>query len=275
MELYLSRYWNWITQILNLEIIGFCNSRYTCWDPDAEQLEYPTDLCCGAKTEWNIIPEKLKKRPENDLIFVDATGSEKAAKVYSNLLQHGVHIATPSKLANTFEQPYYDELNRVSSNGKSYYRFETAVGAGLPVLSTIKTLLNSGDEITRISGVLSGTMTYLFNQLEAGVSFSQAVQNAKNNGYSEPDPRDDLSGEDVARKFLILARVSGFNFERDQIRVDTLVPENLVSLTTEKFLQKLPDYDSHWKSRNAQAMVNNRKLRYVRRIHTGRHFGRR
>jgi aspartokinase/homoserine dehydrogenase 1 len=106
-------------------------------------------------------------------------------------------------------------------------------------------------------------MTFLFTQLQKGVSFSEAVRNAKEEGYSEPDPRDDLSGEDVARKFLILARTCEYDFERGQIRVDTLVPENLISLSTEEFLQKIPEYDAHWKNRNAQAMVNNRKLRYV------------
>lgn len=247
----------------DLEIIGFCNSRYTCWEPDAEQLNDPANICCGAQTDWGSIPKKLLDRAENDLVFVDATGSEKVARVYGDLLQHGIHIATPSKLANTFEQEYFDTLESAYTDHSSHYRYETAVGAGLPVVSTIKTLLNSGDEVTKISGVVSGTMTYLFNQLEAEVSFSQAVNKAKANGYSETDPRDDLSGEDVARKFLILARISGFEFEREQIRVDTLVPESLVALTTDEFLQRLPDFDSHWKSRNAQALVNNKKLRYV------------
>ncbi len=247
----------------DLEIVGFCNSRFTCWEPDAEQLNDPTNICCGAKTDWDSIPKKILDKADHDLVFVDATGSENVARVYHDLLQHGIHIATPSKLANTFEQEYFDALDKICIEHNSHYRYETAVGAGLPVVSTIKTLLNSGDEITKIAGVVSGTMTYLFNQLEAGVSFSQSVQNAKTNGYSEPDPRDDLSGEDVARKFLILARISGFEFDREQIRVDSLVPEKLVSLSTDEFLQKLPDYDSHWKSRNAQALVNNKKLRYV------------
>lgn len=247
----------------DLEIIGFCNSRFTCWEPDAEQLNDPTNICCGAKTDWDTIPKKILDRADHDLVFVDATGSKNVARVYHDLLQQGIHIATPSKLANTFEQEYFDLLKKTCVDQNSYFRYETAVGAGLPVVSTINTLLNSGDEITKISGVVSGTMTYLFNQLEAGVSFSQSVQNAKSNGYSEPDPRDDLSGEDVARKFLILARISGFDFEREQIRVDSLVPVSLVSLSTDDFLQRLPDFDSHWKSRNAQALVNNKKLRYV------------
>lgn len=109
----------------------------------------------------------------------------------------------------------------------------------------------------------SGTLSYIFSRLQTGVSFSQITKDAKEQGYSEPDPRDDLSGEDVARKFLILARVSGYNFERNQIRVDSLVPEKLASLSSEAFMEKLPEYDSYWKNRNTQALMNNKKLRYV------------
>lgn len=249
--------------LFELEVIGFCNSSYLSWHPTREQLEQAKSLKTGEKTDWTKISHKLIQDALENLIFVDATGSETVARIYGELLENGIHVTTPSKRANTFEQEYFDRLTKTNSTSSSQYRFETAVGAGLPVISTIKTLLNSGDTITKISGVASGTMTFLFNQLQNGVSFSEAVRKAKEDGYSEPDPRDDLSGEDVARKFLILARTCGYRFERDQIRVDTLVPKNLISLSTEEFLLKIPEYDTHWKSRNAQAMVNNRKLRYV------------
>ncbi|MEX2477009.1 MAG: hypothetical protein WD357_01140 [Gracilimonas sp.] len=246
-----------------LEIIGFCNSRSTHWNPDTQQLKNAGALQSGVQTDWDKITKKLIQERVKNLIFVDATGSETVARIYEELLEHGIHVSTPSKRANTFEQEYYNRLVKINNTSKAHYRFETAVGAGLPIISTLKTLLNSGDKITEISGVASGTMTFLFTQLQNGVPFSKAVRKAKEDGYSEPDPRDDLSGEDVARKFLILARTSGYIFERDDIRVDTLVPEKLISLSTEEFLEHLPEYDSHWKSRNAQAMVNNRKLRYV------------
>lgn len=252
-----------------LTIIGICNSKFTRWNPDVSILKSTITLKDGESTDWKIIPDKLIQRSAGNLIFVDATGSKAVAEQYHYLLSNGVHIATPSKRANTFGQDYFDELLNANNSGLAHYRYETAVGAGLPVISTLKTLLNSGDEITEISGVASGTMTFLFNQLQNGVPFSEAVRKAKEGGYSEPDPRDDLSGEDVARKFLILARTCGYQFERNQIRVDTLVPEKLISLSTQEFLQHLPEYDSHWKSRNAQAMVNNRKLRYVGKFTPG------
>ncbi len=247
----------------DLTVIGICNSKFTLWNPGTQDLENFSSLESKETTNWDLIPGALIRRNQGNLVFVDATGSEVVAQQYRYLLNNGVHVATPSKRANTFEQDYFNDLIAANNSGQAQYRYETAVGAGLPVISTLKTLRNSGDEITEISGVASGTMTFLFTQLQNGVPFSEAVRKAKKDGYSEPDPRDDLSGEDVARKFLILARTSGFQFERDQIRVDTLVPEKLISLSTEEFLKQLPEYDSHWKSRNAQAMVNNRKLRYV------------
>lgn len=249
--------------LYEVEVAGVCNSKLTTWQPDNGKIAQTHSIEEGDQTDWNIIPDELIQRNEGNLVFVDATGSEVVAHQYQHLLNHGVHIATPSKRANTFGQEYFDHLLKANNTGRAQYRYETAVGAGLPVISTIKTLLDSGDEITEISGVASGTMTFLFTQLQNGVPFSQAVRKAKEDGYSEPDPRDDLSGEDVARKFLILARTSGYKFERNQIRVDTLVPEKLISLSTEEFLNKISEYDSHWKSRNAQSLVNNRKLRYT------------
>lgn len=249
--------------LFELNLIGACNSKTTQWNIDLNKFSKDLTITGGAPTDWNKIPEELIRRSNGNLIFVDATGSETVAHQYQYLLNHGVHISTPSKRANTLGQEYFDHLIKANNTGKAQYRYETAVGAGLPVISTLKTLLNSGDEITEISGVASGTMTFLFTQLQNGTLFSEAVLQAKKDGYSEPDPRDDLSGEDVARKFLILGRTSGYKFERDQIRVDTLVPEKLISLSTEEFLKQLPEYDGHWKSRNSQAMVNNRKLRYV------------
>lgn len=247
----------------DLNILGICNSKVTQWNPDLNEIIKNETLEEGEATNWNNIPEQLIKQSEGNLIFVDATGSEIVAHQYQHLLTHGIHIATPSKIANSFGQDYFEQLQK-SEN--AHYRFETTVGAGLPVISTIKSLINSGDEITKISGVVSGTMTYLFTQLQNGIPFSEAVIKAKENGYSEPDPRDDLSGEDVARKFLILARTSGFKFERNQIEVESLVPEELIPLDTNTFLSKLNEYDGHWKSRNAKALVNNRKLRYTGRF---------
>lgn len=246
----------------NLNIIGACNSGHVAWQPDIDSIQ--TDIALSKiPSDLDQITDELIRLNNGTLIFVDATGNEAVARQYHKLLSNGVHIATPSKRANTFGQKYFDQLMELTKSGKVHYKYETTVGAGLPVISTLQSLIESGDKITSISGVVSGTMTFIFNQLQQGVSFSEIVKRAKNDGYSEPDPRDDLSGEDVARKFLILARTCGYTFERDEIRVDSLVPEKLSELSSEEFLLHLPNYDAHWKSRNSQALVNNRRLRYI------------
>lgn len=246
-----------------IKVAGLCNSRFTFWNPDAAVLERFTVLQKGLKTDWDHILEKLKAHQGKNLVFVDATGNSDVARKYHYLLEKGIHVVTSSKRGLTFEQDYFDQLKKYTSTGTINFRYETAVGAGLPVISTIHTLLNSDDKPTEISGVVSGTMTYLFNQIQKGKLFSETVLQAKELGYTEPDPRDDLSGEDVARKFLILARTCGYPFERDQIKVQSLVPGNLTDIPLDEFLDRLTEADGYWKQLNAKALVNNTALRYV------------
>lgn len=246
----------------NIEIIGICNSKKVLWNP--QNQDFNTDLLLSKNdTDWHEVVHSLIQKNDSTCVLVDATGSEKIARSYLKLLENGIHIATPSKRANTFEQSYFDKLALFSDTAKVHYKFETAVGAGLPVIKTIEQLLHAGDEITEISGVVSGTMTYIFNQLQTGKKFSDIIKTAKEVGYSEPDPRDDLSGEDVARKFLILARTCGIKVEREQVSVTSLMPKELADLSVKEFLAELPNTDDHWRNKNATALVNNKRLRYV------------
>lgn len=242
-------------------ITGLCNSRKLCWKPEQGN---ELDTLCNAhiETSWKDIIDRLKNHCK-PLIFVDATGSKEVAKYYQPLLSHGIHIATPSKLANTSSQPYFNNLIRLSSNTNTHYKYETTVGAGLPVINTIQNLIDSGDRITGISGVVSGTMTYIFDQLQNGKPFSKIIRIAQKAGYTEPDPRDDLSGEDVARKFLILARTCGYNFEREDVLVESLVPQKLMALPLSNFLEQLQKYDEFWHRRNAEAKEKRLRLRYT------------
>ena len=250
--------------LFELKLLGICNSRFAVWNSDDQSFEeLKAELDCGEPTDWKTIPQRVVEFKQLNTIFVDATGSVEAAQQYDYLLENGIHIATPSKRGNTFEQTYFNKLKDLSSYGDAYYRYETSVGAGLPVISTIRGLIDSGDEITEISGVVSGTMTYLFTQLEEGKPFSQAVRQAKAEGYSEPDPRDDLSGEDVARKFLILARTSGYTFERSELKVASLVPKPLSATTLEGFLDEFEDCDPYWKERDESAKEKGHVLRYT------------
>ncbi len=172
-------------------------------------------------------------------------------------------MVTPSKLANTFEQCYYEKLREKASENEVYFKYETTAGAGLPVISTIQNMQETGDQIEEISGVVSGTMTYIFNELRDGVPFSRAVAKARENGYAEPDPRDDLSGEDVARKFLTLARETGKKIERSELQVSSLVAEKLISVDAETFLNRLPEFDHAWAEKLEHAQENDAVLQYV------------
>lgn len=249
---------------IHIQILGLCNSKRVVWNPNQED-PFTNLIISQESTNWdNIIDQLILATLKNTaVIFVDATGSETVAYQYAKLLSQGVHIATPSKRANTFDQAYFDKLANFPRIGKAEFKYETAVGAGLPIINTVKNLIESGDEVTKISGVVSGTMTYIFDQIQQGIPFSKVISDAKNLGYSEPDPRDDLSGEDVARKFLILARVCGYELERDQINVTSLVPKELIDHQIEDFLEHIPLYDAHWKNKNSKALVNNKRLRYI------------
>jgi len=255
---------------LRYRLLGLCNSRKSIWDDRGINFESGINWSNAEQTNWQKLLNHLTATFRHNLIFVDATGSEEVARLYPKLLKEGVHIVTPSKLANTFEQSFFDQLQAEVENSRTSFRYETTVGAGLPVISTIKNLQRSKDSISEISGVVSGTMTYLFNQLEKGTSFSDAIVEARKKGYAEPDPRDDLSGEDVARKFLTLARTLGYKLERDELEVESLVPEELLTVNKSTFLDKLPEYDSEWHQRMQTAQKNNETLRYTGTLKDGK-----
>jgi aspartokinase/homoserine dehydrogenase 1 len=255
---------------IEFRLLGICNSRKTFWTERKIDESFVPDRSNAKTTHWNSIAEKLAQTIHQNLIFIDATGNSDVARLYPRLFKSSIHIVTPSKLANTFEQTFFDQLQIEAVNNGASFRYETTVGAGLPVLSAIQDLQNSGDEIIEISGVVSGTMTYLFNQVEQGVPFSEAVIKARELGYAEPDPRDDLSGEDVARKFLTIARTLGLKIERDELHVESLIPDELLDTDAETFLNHLAEYDDDWKQRFEEAQKRNETLRYAGRLKDGK-----
>ncbi|MCW9707497.1 aspartate kinase [Fodinibius salsisoli] len=255
---------------LDFRLLGTCNSRQVLWDDNGIGMHADWDWSKAEETDWDLLIDKLCERFRHNLIFVDATGSSQVARLYPRLFENGIHVVTPSKLANTFEQSFFDQLQSESSKNKAFFQYETTVGAGLPVISTLKDLQKGGDEIQEISGVVSGTMTYLFNQLEQDVPFSEAIIKARELGYAEPDPRDDLSGEDVARKFLTLARTLGLKVEREELEVESLIPEELAKTDRKTFLEQLNTYDSLWEERVQEARKRNERLRYTGRLADGK-----
>jgi len=171
--------------------------------------------------------------------IVDCTASAELAANYSCWLERGIHIITANKKANTGTMEFYRTLRAISRARNRHYLYETTVGAGLPIISTLRDLVQTGDQVFEIEGVLSGTLSYIFNTFDGTKPFSEIVQEARGKGYTEPDPREDLSGVDVARKLVILAREMGLDLDLKDIRVESLVPESLREGSVEEFSQAL------------------------------------
>lgn len=217
----------------------------------------------GAPPDWAAVLEALRANATSrPTAFVDATGAPEVADLVVPFLEAGVSVVTPSKLANTRGLEVWDRLHELAV-GPVHYRYETTAGAGLPVVRTIEDLVATGDRVRSVRGVLSGTMTYLFGQIERGASFSAAARWAYEQGYAEPDVRDDLSGEDVARKLLILARAAGLRVERSDVEVESLVPDSARDVPVSLVTDALEVADPAWQARVAAAERDGRRLRYV------------
>ena len=247
-------------------LVGACTSTHAAWTPP-----HPTPSAVkhhlehGSTLHWPAVLERLIDRAPRPLVFVDATGHSDVADHYETLLDAGVHVVTPSKLANTRSQQHFDRLHTVAAQHNVQYRYETTVGAGLPVVRTVRDLRATGDGIHTIRGAVSGTLTFVFSRMRQGNSFGEAVQTAIQKGYAEPDVRDDLSGEDVARKFLILARTAGASIERDEIEVESLVPESLRDCPHLTFRRHIFKSNDAWRERAEAAAADGAVLQYVGR----------
>lgn len=196
-------------------------------------------------------------------IVIDCTASAEVAKHYPEWLEAGIHVVTPNKKGNSADMAFYDRLHASRRNGGAHYLYEATVGAGLPVILTLRDLRETGDEITRIEGMLSGTLAYLFNVWDGKQPFSAIVRDAKAKGYTEPDPRDDLSGVDFARKIVILGREMGLRLELSDVRLEGLVPKELEKCGVDEFLARLPEFDAAMLKRLEAARERGKVLRYV------------
>jgi aspartokinase/homoserine dehydrogenase 1 len=199
-------------------------------------------------------------------VIIDCTASAVVAGEYRDWLARGIHIVTPNKKANSGTLPYYRSLQEAKRLAATHYLYEATVGAGLPVIQTLRDLRGTGDDITQIEGIFSGTLAYLFNVFDGSESFSSIVRAAKAKGYTEPDPRDDLSGMDVARKLIILGREMGLTLEVADVQVEGLVPVALTQCSVEEFMARLPESDAAMAEALADARKKNQVLRYVGRI---------
>jgi aspartokinase/homoserine dehydrogenase 1 len=198
--------------------------------------------------------------------LVDCTASDVVARQYDAWLTRGIHVITPNKRANASDIEYYRRLRRSNRALGAHYLYETTVGAALPIIQTVRDLVQTGDEIAEIEGILSGTLSFLFNSFDGSRPFSALVEQARALGYTEPDPRDDLSGMDVARKMVILAREMGLAIELGDVQLRSLVPEALQRGTVADFLGALPRHDAEMEALRHRASADGNVLRFVGRV---------
>lgn len=262
-----------INHSLEIKLIGLANSRkmliesagidLNSWDKQLEKSSSNADLKKFLETIYDLnLPNS---------ILVDCTSSEEVAEFYPEILSHSISIVTPNKKCNSGNLKHYLKTLQAASKSNSKFYYETNVGAGLPILGTLHDLLISGDQITKIEAVLSGTLSYIFNSFNQETSFSQIVEEAQKKGYTEPDPRDDLNGADVARKILILARETGKLLELEDIEVENLIPENCRKTTTvEEFFKKLKENDHYFKEKLEKANQAGKVLRYIAKYENGK-----
>lgn len=218
----------------------------------------------GMKTDMDNFVGLMKMLNVPSACFCDCTASDSVPDFYRGILESAISVVTPNKRGNSGPRSRYAALKAVSRDRDVLYGYETTVGAGLPVIGTLRDLVACGDRIRKIEAVLSGTISYIFNGLGKGDSFSALVSRARQLGFTEPDPRDDLGAIDIARKTLILAREAGMEIEFDQITIEPLIPSELMaSSDVDKFLDRLPEVDDYYRSRHARAASEGKTLRYV------------
>jgi aspartokinase/homoserine dehydrogenase 1 len=260
-------------KLLNLNIAGLSNTRKMLLDPDGISTEHWKDRVSdeGVKTSLPAFVQRMIELNLPNSVFVDCTSDKDIVQYYNMLLEASISVVTPNKVANSGPYTEYTALKRTALKRGVKFLYETNVGAGLPIINTIQGLMSSGDKFLKIEAILSGTLSYIFNSFGPGIRFADVVKEAKVKGFTEPDPREDLSGADVARKILILAREVGVPLESTDIHVAQLLPDNcLAAATVEDFFQELVVSDGYFGKLQADAEAQGEKLRYIATLENGK-----
>lgn len=260
-------------QKILLKICGICNSRkMMVGEEDIAIANWRNALETNSqKSNLQELTDNIILQNLENSVFIDVTASDEPVKYYNQLLSNNIAIVTANKRANTQNMSEYNLLHASAKKRNTPFHYETNVGAGLPVINVLQSLINSGDQVNRIEAVLSGTMNYLLSEYDGQKPFSELVQFAKENSYSEPDPRDDLSGMDVARKCLILARECGWGIEESDIEVEPLMTQECANAKdVAAFFVELKNYDKPFHKRFESAKSKGLRLRYVAKIEGGK-----
>ena len=257
---------------LEIRLIGVANSRKMLINPDGISIADWREQLDASGEETNLVDFVARMKDQNlpNSVFIDNTAGPEVPALYQQVLESSISIVTPNKVANSQSMAQYAELQQLAFRKRVKYLYETNVGAGLPVIKSLNELILSGDNITKIEGVLSGTISYIFNSFDGSKQFSDIVKEAQQKGYTEPDPRDDLNGMDVARKILILAREAGLSLELKDVKIEPLLaPACFEASSVEEFFEVLADQDPVMEKKIQEAGKQNKVLRYVASLYEG------
>ena len=257
---------------LRINIVGLANSRQAIFCREGISLDnYEEQLKASpVKSTPETIRDAVIQMNIFNSVFVDCTASPEIAAIYQELLDHNVSVVAANKVAAASDYENYALLKQTARRRDVKFLFETNVGAGLPIINTINSLINSGDTILKIEAVVSGTLNYIFNVLSEEVPLSRAIRMAQEAGYSEPDPRVDLSGQDVLRKLVILAREAGYRIEQSDVEKELFVPDKYFQGTLENFWKHIPELDAEFEQRRREVAVQGKRFRFVASLRSGK-----
>lgn len=259
------------TRRLKLNVVGIASSKKAIFTRDGIDLSsYREALKGAADSNIAYLRDEVIGMNIFNSVFVDCTASGEVAQLYQTFLEHNISVVAANKVAASSDYDSYKRLKETALRRGVKFLFETNVGAGLPIIGTMNDLKNSGDKILKIEAVLSGTLNFIFNEIAADVPFSETVRRAKEQGYSEPDPRIDLCGKDVVRKLVILTREAGYRVEQDDVEKHLFMPDDFFEGSIDDFWKKLPTLDADFEAKRKVIEAENKRWRFVARMEMGK-----